>query len=53
MAHGQECQYPVGLLNAKSPDDVLTKDECFAKWLVEQIRDAHSRARAIHGTNKL
>ena len=51
MVHGQECQYPIDLFYAKHQDEPLTKDG-FAKWLDEQFRDAHGKAREVLGMDQ-
>ena len=50
MVHGEECQYPVDLFNAKPHDELMMKDG-FAEWLDEQFPDAHSSARELLGTD--
>ena len=50
MVHGQECQYPVDVFNAKPHDEVMVNDS-FAEGLEEIFRGAHSSIREVFGTD--
>ena len=51
LVFGQECKYPVDLLLPKAPHHEIAKYE-FTRWLNEQLREAHMKARETLGYNQ-
>ena len=48
LVFGQECKYPIDLLLTKAPGREIANYE-FKRWLNEQFREAHMKARETLG----